>query len=184
MASERRLLYCLCILLASLVANVLLGWKLRARSALTSDAGLPIGSRIHHLTGRDSRGNTHVVRLDDGAWTLVHVVSPGCPYCAENEPEIDSLARQASRDLRFVGLSLGAASATMRSSPFPYLVEADAFEDMYGLAFRAVPQLVLFSPDGVAVKSWLGPLGSYRREYEDIVRIMSAAPQSRSRGVR
>lgn len=157
-----KLVYCLSLFAASLCLNVWLGWRLTARvAAARSDEGIPTGVSLPTLAATDQHGSPITISMVGIKPTMLFVMAPDCPFCAANANSVREFAARNRRAVRCIGLSLSGRGLKqfLDAHPLPFpIYSAGDLANMYALAFRSVPQVVLISPDGVARRVLVGKL--------------------------
>lgn len=154
------------VLTASLVLNVLLATRAQ-RPRTSRIAGVTVGGRLSSITARDHRGLTKSLRLDDGASSIVYIMSPSCVWCARNLDNIRKLYSATASQYRFVGFSNTMDGldkyAESGALPFPlYTVDSKSLRAPLDLS--VTPQTVVVLGDGKVEKVWVGALAGDRKD--------------------
>ncbi len=150
----------LAVLSASLIVNVILGWKIGYLTHTTHEPidKLGIGSKITDLQLIKLDGTAAPLILEGERQTLIYVFRPGCSWCSANLSAIRGLAA-GLRDVRVVGLSttsIGLKSYLATSPlPFPVYTPKDVAA-LQSLHVIGTPQTVLISSGGTILGEWPG----------------------------
>lgn len=164
----------LLVLSGSLCLNVALATKLRTALA-PHVGGVKIGANLASVPVIDSSGNRRHLRLDDGRWSVVYILSPSCVWCARNLNNIRAMARGSGSKYRFIGLSTTSSklSEYLKSTPLPFpVLAADSSRLPDGLDLSGTPQTIVVAPNGRVRKVWRGALqGAPRSDAEAFFHI-------------
>lgn len=177
-----KFIYCISVLVLSLSLNVVLGWRLiEQRRSPASGLAVPGGFVMPQLPVKDLDGSRDIISFARGGWTVLYVMSPDCPFCAENQNRMRNLAARAGPSIQFVGLSL--TNKNLKAfigdrAPFP-TYDAGDLKDLYGLTFRAIPQTILISPTGVVRSASIGRLSESLSVYKELLTLINSHLQPR-----
>lgn len=132
-----------------------------ASGSLAEGAAVP-PAEVKDLDGRElliNYGGT-------GAATVLYILSPSCPWCAQNESNIKYLAQHAGAGYRFVGISLSSQglAAYLRDHNLGFPVYDEPSQPT-SVAYKLgpTPQTIVVSTDGRVLRSWTGSYGGINR---------------------
>jgi peroxiredoxin len=120
-----------------------------------------VGTKVPSLSLTDSTGTREDVRLDDGRWSVVYIMSPSCVWCARNLNNIQALGAARGSKFRFIGVSTTSEGLDqyVRETPMPFPIRLVDSEHLpKGLNMSATPQTIVIGPDGRVKKAWAGAL--------------------------
>jgi peroxiredoxin len=145
------------VLIGSLSANVQLALLLRPAAR---QSGVRVGTDINFIPTVAKNGAKSEVRLGDGHWSIIYIMSPSCVWCARNLKNASALATMTKNSkYRFIGLSTTNKDLEQyiaaKAPPFPIIV-ADKDHLPKGLDLSSTPQTVVVGPDGIVKKVWQG----------------------------
>ena len=186
---KRRMAFFVLLGLMMMALNVALVVQNRALKAAASNPGggrsivLKPGKVLPTLAGMDTDGRE--LKFPFGAdqrKTVLLVFSPRCPYCAQNMPNWQAIARGIdSKSFRVVAVSTsseGVKEYVAKHELTNLSVIADIEpKNRVEYEMNLTPQTVLIGPDGTAEKVWTGRIGAAERdEVEQRLGVRLPAP--------
>jgi hypothetical protein len=175
----------------SLILNVYFGSELHslwrplfspagvAAARPPSRAALGIGAKVPPITGKHVDGSP--ARVDYAASstpTLLYVLSPKCIWCKRNQPNFQTLLKEATGRFRVVCVSLQSeglddyvADNELTAPGLEVLSDVpQPLQQIY--SFSGTPQTLVVSPEGRVMARWSGALdGPSKAEAEKFFRV-------------
>jgi peroxiredoxin len=158
--TKRPDLFLLLLLLASLVLNVYLGWKVKQGNAGPEPPQkVALRTKVDPITASSLDGVVQTISYQDtNKPTVLYVLSPDCIWCERNRENIARLGELGDR-FRFIGISLTDKGlkeyVEKQHFKFPIYTRVAA-EAMTSLGLGTTPQTIVISPEGRVLKNWTG----------------------------
>jgi hypothetical protein len=152
------------LLLCSVGYNVLQAWPSSSKRG-TYDSTRLTGRSAPPIRLMTQAGEPFV--LDTAESTLLYVLRPGCTYCEVNTDNMVSMWEQIPKDVRVIGVSLGAEGLDdyLREYPLPFeihvlnLGDSTNKADLSSYGFGATPALYMLR-DHKIERAWGGALAN------------------------
>lgn len=164
--------FLLLLLVASLILNVYLGWRVKqagTNAAAPRSFQVSPGMKIDPFTavGLDGKQQTISYAATDKP-TVFYVLSPSCVWCERNKANIEKLVELKGNDFQFIGLSLTEVGlkeyAESHHLKFPIYTRLTS-RTIESLGLGGTPQTIVISPEGRVLKNWNG---AYQRAQPEV----------------
>jgi thioredoxin-related protein len=157
--TERLAHFALIALIVAVATNVAIGLTLKDRlDRLRPAPAVEPGSLLTEITGTDVAGKNRTVQLAGMRPTILYVSRRGCGWCERNHRNLKAIGLQASA--RFRILELSPAGIGPSGSPAFGVERLGVSEDLLQrIGARGTPYMVLLSPEGRVIDSWIGAFG-------------------------
>jgi len=163
------------VTVASLMVNVALTWRARKLERELTDPAPgtapvgPIGLIIAPLAGVDANGTSVTIdQAKSSGPTVLYILAPNCPYCAQNRNNIISLAHSNADTYRFIGVTVSRDGPPKLQHQYPFpIIGGVEVEQLARYGFAGTPQTLVIDSAGSVEKNWIGAYrGATLREVE------------------
>jgi len=164
------------VAVASLMANVALTWRARKLERELTDPASgtapvgPVGLIVAPLTGVDGNGTSVTIdQAKSSRPTVLYILAPNCPYCAQNRNNILSLAQSNADTYRFIGVTVSRDGPPELQDQYPFpIIGGVEVEQLARYGFAGTPQTLVIDSAGYIERNWIGAYrGATLREVED-----------------